>query len=62
MLQRWSQRGAEPSLRELMEDPITHAVMRRDGLSADEVWATVREAKRKLANEECDDVRRCALS
>ena len=27
----------EPPIEELLEDPITHMVMRRDGLSAEEV-------------------------
>ncbi len=48
MPRKWMERGAEPSLRELMDDPLTQAVMRRDGLTAEEVWIAIREAQKKL--------------
>ena len=34
--------GAEPSLLEVMADPIVHAVMRRDGITRDELIALLR--------------------
>lgn len=46
---KWIERGSEPSLRELMDDPLTQAVMRRDGLTAEEIWMAIRDAQRKLA-------------
>jgi hypothetical protein len=49
MSKRWLGKGVEPSLLELMDDPLTHAVMRRDGLTADHVWQVIREAQRRLA-------------
>lgn len=37
-------RGGEPTLAELMADPITHLVMRRDGLTPDTVWFVILQA------------------
>jgi hypothetical protein len=51
MPRKWIERGAEPSLRELMDDPLTKAVMQRDGLTAEQVWIAIREAQRKLAQQ-----------
>lgn len=48
MPRKWKERGVEPSLRELMDDPLTWAVMRRDGLTAEQVWITIRDAQQKL--------------
>lgn len=41
--------AAEPSIRDLMDDPLTHAVMRRDALTAEDVWTVIRQAQRVLA-------------
>lgn len=41
--------GIEPPLRELLADPIVHAVMRRDRIGPDHVWSAVRAARRALA-------------
>ncbi len=38
-------RYGEPSLSEVMGDPIVHQLMSRDGLVPDEVWPLVREAQ-----------------
>lgn len=57
MPRKWIERGAEPSLRELMDDPLTEAVMRRDGLTAEQVWIAIREAQRKLAGQHAGEQR-----
>ena len=38
----------EPSIREVMSDPIIHLVMRRDGLTPEIVWAVIQAASVKL--------------
>lgn len=40
--------GVEPPLREVLADPVVHAVMRRDRIGPDEVWAAVRAARQAL--------------
>lgn len=44
----WSEAGQEPKIEDLMADPIVHLVMRRDGLTADQVWHWISEAQRRL--------------
>ncbi len=44
----WSKAGIEPTLAEVMNDPIVHLVMRRDSLTSDEVWSVVNAARRRL--------------
>ncbi len=41
-------RNAEPSLHELLSDPVMHLLMARDGLSAENVWQVVEETRRRL--------------
>jgi hypothetical protein len=38
----------EPSIQEVMSDPIVHLVMRRDGLTPENVWAVIEAASIKL--------------
>lgn len=42
---KWSQRGEEPNLEELLNDPIVELVMARDNLKADDVIQVVQKAK-----------------
>lgn len=51
MVQRWTQRGEEPTVTDLMRDPLTHAVMRCDGVGLRELWAVIDEARRNLAGQ-----------
>ena len=44
----WSKAGIEPTLTEVMNDPIVHLVMRRDSLTPDEVWSVINAARRRL--------------
>lgn len=46
-------RSGEPALADLMADPIVHLLMRRDGLTVDEVWPLVTEAGRALGRRLC---------
>lgn len=41
---RYIHAGAEPSLPEMMADPIVHAVMRRDGVTREDLIALLRRA------------------
>ncbi len=38
----------EPSIQEVMSEPIVHLVMRRDGLTPESVWAVIQAASVKL--------------
>ncbi|GAB4358680.1 MAG: hypothetical protein Kow00114_11080 [Kiloniellaceae bacterium] len=39
----------EPSVQEMLIDPVIHAVLRRDGLSLNDLLQAVAEARRRLA-------------
>ena len=43
----WQEARLEPSLREIMSDPIVQAVMRRDGLTCQDVWRVIEAARRR---------------
>jgi hypothetical protein len=49
MTQPYATAGIEPPLEELLEDPIAHLVMRRDGVELADVWRWVQEARSRLA-------------
>ena len=40
--------AGEPRLADLLDDPVTGAVMRRDGVSRDELLETIRRARLAL--------------
>jgi len=44
----WGVPGREPSIAEMLADPLVHAVMRRDGIGACQVMAAVHEARTHL--------------
>jgi len=44
----FSRAGTEPRLAELLADPLTHLVMRRDGITEHDVRAAVEIARRTL--------------
>ena len=46
----WSKSGSEPSLDEILSDPITQALMRSDGLDADQVRLVAIGARRTLSD------------
>lgn len=39
----------EPSIAELLDDPVTHAVMRRDGVTRRDIVETIEVARLRLA-------------
>lgn len=41
-------RNGEPSLADVMADPLVHLVMQRDGLRSDQVWPVIRQAQSDL--------------
>ena len=43
----WIDSGIEPTLADLLSDPIMHAVMRADGIRVQDVLATVAEARHR---------------
>lgn len=41
-------RNAEPSVEELLNDPIARLLRARDGLQPEQVWVCVNDARQKL--------------
>lgn len=41
-------RDAEPRLDELLEDPVLHAILRKDRISRDELMTVIAGARRRL--------------
>ncbi len=48
MIKRWCEAGEEPTLEDVLADPIVHMVARRDGLSARDVQNAASEARLSL--------------
>ena len=46
---RYAVGGVEPSLHDLLNDPLTHAIMRRDNLTANDVQSVLDSARANLA-------------
>lgn len=40
----------EPSIHEVMSDPIIHAVMRRDGVTTAELWQVIEAVRRRAVS------------
>jgi hypothetical protein len=45
--QAWREAGKEPSLREVLADPLVHLVMRRDGVTLAQLEAVIARAKER---------------
>lgn len=45
---------SDPSLDEVMASPLVHLVMRRDGLTPDDVWRVIRTAQHRMNHSACD--------
>ena len=52
----WKCRDAEPRLDELLDDPVLHAILRKDRVSRDELMTMIAGARRRLGL--CEDVAR----
>jgi len=48
-------RNTEPTVEELLDDPITHLLMARDRLQSEQVWAYVNDARRRLRDRKMQD-------
>ena len=48
-------RNAEPTVEELLDDPIAHLLMARDRLQPEQIWAYVNNARRKLRSREAQE-------
>jgi hypothetical protein len=57
---RYASAGPEPSLREMLADPIVHAVMRRDGITREELVAVVERAARAIRAGALDSAKESA--
>jgi|GEM_PF-5546151 hypothetical protein len=44
---RWAQAGIEPTIGEMLDDPVIMAVMRRDGVTAGDIAAVIRDVMRR---------------
>lgn len=49
----WREAGIEPSLCEVLNDPLVHQVMRRDGVTFDELAGVIALAQVKLQRGLC---------
>jgi len=45
---KWTQHGEEPTLQDVMADPIVKMVMERDNLKENDVWQIVNKAKEQI--------------
>ena len=53
----WCRRiHGEPPIEELLHDPILHLVMKRDGVSAEELSEVIAEARAKLRRDLCREL------
>ena len=52
MKHRFDSAGLEPSLEELVADPVVRLVMRRDGLSEADIWGAIRCGRVRLGYEQ----------
>ncbi len=48
----WAHAGPEPELDDMLADPIVHLVLKRDGLTRDDVVAVMRQARFKITRRE----------
>lgn len=51
----WSRAGAEPSLAEVLEDPVVHLVLRRDGLTPSDLRRAMETARSGLRRDDSGD-------
>ena len=51
----WLEAGKEPAVDELLDDEVTQLVLARDGLGAEEVRMSMREARQALRRRDRSD-------
>lgn len=57
MNREWLNTGTEPTVSELLSDPIVHLVMRRDGIGPSHVQAAIEQALDRLSGRSKTSVR-----
>ena len=55
MMRRSQWAYAEPTVEELLDDPIADLLMARDRLQPEQVWAYVNDARRRLRDREAQE-------
>lgn len=50
---RWQDAGVEPTLSEVLSDPLIHLILRRDGLNLDDLRRAIADGQSKLRREVC---------
>lgn len=53
MRELWREAGEEPTIRELLNDPIAKLLRRRDGLQERDVWLAVEQAHCRIMGTCC---------
>ena len=51
LARRWERCGAEPPIEEMLSDPVIEAVLRRDGLTRQDVLAVVETARHRIGRQ-----------
>jgi hypothetical protein len=49
----WAEAGCEPSLAEVLDDPLVHLVMRRDGVELLQLRQIIAQAQAQLGQGRC---------
>lgn len=62
MAQDYREAGVEPSVEDLMSDPIVHLILRRDRITPADTWAAVTGARRRLRRQRARTVRPATLT
>jgi hypothetical protein len=50
---KWGTDAGEPALVEVLADPVVHLVMRRDGVTLDQLRAVIARAQARLRRDPC---------
>lgn len=62
MTQDYREAGVEPSVEDLMRDPIVHLILRRDRITPADTWAVVTNARRRLHRPRASTARPARLT
>jgi hypothetical protein len=62
MAQDYREAGVEPSVEDLMSDPIVHLILRRDRITPADTWAAVTDARRRLRRQRARTARPATLT
>jgi hypothetical protein len=62
MTQDYREAGVEPSVEDLMSDPIVHLILRRDRITPADTWTAVTDARRRLHRRRARTARPATLA